>query len=71
VYCLCILGKADCPVKDKQFRNIIATIQHIISQRGVVNVDDLVEKNFLSQRQFGRKFKAYTGFSRKDVFQNS
>jgi AraC-like DNA-binding protein len=44
---------------------IIATIQHIISQRGVVNVDDLVERNFLSQRQFGRKFKAYTGFSPK------
>lgn len=44
---------------------IIATIQHIIAQQGLVNVNNLVERNFLSQRQFGRKFKAYTGFSPK------
>jgi methylphosphotriester-DNA--protein-cysteine methyltransferase len=43
----------------------IASVQHIIARQGLVNIDSLVEKNFLSQRQFERKFKAITGFSAK------
>ncbi len=46
-------------------RNIIATAKHIIANRGLVNLNRLVEDNFLSQRHFERKFKALTGFSPK------
>lgn len=44
---------------------IIASIHHIIRLRGMVNMDELVQCNFLSQRQFERNFKAATGFSPK------
>ena len=44
---------------------IIATVKHIIARQGLVDIDTLVENNFLSQRQFERKFKAITGFSAK------
>lgn len=44
---------------------IIASIHHIIRMQGVVNIDDLVQRNFLSQRQFERNFKTVTGFSPK------
>jgi AraC-like DNA-binding protein len=45
--------------------NLIATVQSIVTQRGVVNIPELSESNFLSQRHFERKFKNLTGFSPK------
>ncbi len=44
---------------------IIATAKHIVDNRGLVDINRLVEDNFLSQRHFERKFKALTGFSPK------
>jgi AraC-like DNA-binding protein len=44
---------------------IISTINHIIQMKGMVNIEDLLERNFLSQRQFERNFKMVSGFSPK------
>lgn len=44
---------------------VIAAMQQIIREQGLVQVGDLGTKYFLSQRQFERKFKAVSGFTPK------
>ena len=44
---------------------VFASIGHIIHRRGLVNVRELARENFLSDRQFERKFKEFSGFSPK------
>lgn len=39
------------------------TIQRVIHASGDVNIDALADDNFLSRRQFERKFKVHAGFS--------
>jgi AraC-like DNA-binding protein len=45
--------------------NLIAAVQSIVMQRGAVNIANLSESHFLSQRNLERKFKNLTGFSPK------
>ena len=45
--------------------NLITVVQSIVQQRGVVNITNLCESHFLSQRNLERKFKDLTGFSPK------
>lgn len=44
---------------------VFSVINHIIENKGVTNVQELAAQNFLSTRQFERKFKAFSGFSPK------
>jgi AraC-like DNA-binding protein len=44
---------------------VFASISHIIETRGLINVRDLAREYFLSDRQFERKFKEFSGFSPK------
>src|SRR5262249_53908671 len=44
---------------------VFASIAHIIEVRGLVNVRSLAREYFLSDRQFERKFKEFSGFSPK------
>lgn len=44
---------------------VFASIGHIIETRGLVNVTSLASEYFLSNRQFERKFKEFSGFSPK------
>lgn len=44
---------------------VFASIGHIINNRGLVNVRELARDNFLSDRQFERKFKEFSGFPPK------
>ena len=46
-------------------KDIIATVDFITHHKGNVDMRELVSKNFLSQRQFERKFKSLIGFSPK------
>lgn len=41
------------------------TISYIIQRKGMINIEDLASRNFLSSRQFERNFKELTGFSPK------
>lgn len=45
--------------------NLITVVQSIVMQRGVINIANLCESHFLSQRNLERKFKNLTGFSPK------
>lgn len=47
------------------YPNILSTINYIVESKGMVGINDLIQRNFLSQRQFERRFKALTGFSPK------
>ena len=49
----------------KEVPLVFASIGHIIRSRGLVNVRELARENFLSDRQFERKFKEFSGFSPK------
>jgi len=49
----------------KQPPGIFETIQHVIDTHGSLNVKDLAARNFLSTRQFERKFMHYAGFTPK------
>jgi AraC-like DNA-binding protein len=44
---------------------VFASIGHIINARGLVNVREIAREYFLSDRQFERKFKEFSGFSPK------
>jgi AraC-like DNA-binding protein len=44
---------------------VFNAISHIIHSKGLVRVDELAGKHFLSLRQFERKFKECSGFSPK------
>lgn len=44
---------------------VISAMQHIITQQGQVNMQQLLDEQFLSQRQFERNFKLLTGFPPK------
>ncbi len=44
---------------------VFAAIGHIIRSRGLVNVRELARENLISDRQFERKFKEFSGFSPK------
>ena len=46
-------------------KNIISAVNYIISSKGIIDIPELIESHFLSQRQFERKFKELTGFSPK------
>ncbi|WP_186754947.1 helix-turn-helix domain-containing protein [Echinicola salinicaeni] len=45
--------------------NLIAAVQSIVMQRGAVNIPNLSDSLFLSQRHLERKFKNLTGFNPK------
>lgn len=49
----------------KEDRMIIHAVKKIINTRGVVNIADLAGAYGLSQKQFDRRFKAYSGFNPK------
>lgn len=44
---------------------IFYTIQSVIESGGMIDINNLAERCFLSRRQFERKFKNYAGFSPK------
>jgi AraC-like DNA-binding protein len=44
---------------------VFASIAHIINRHGLVSVRDLARENFLSHRQFERKFKEFSGLPPK------
>jgi AraC-like DNA-binding protein len=44
---------------------VFASIGRIINSRGLVNVREIADEHFLSNRQFERKFKEFAGFSPK------
>ena len=44
---------------------VFNAIAHIIHTRGLVRIDELAQKHFLSRRQFERKFREFSGFSPK------
>ena len=44
---------------------VFASIGHIINRRGLVNVREMARENFLSDRQFERKIKEFSGFPPK------
>lgn len=44
---------------------VFETINYIIETNGVILVQELAERNFLSVRQFERNFKQFSGFSPK------
>lgn len=44
---------------------VFETINYIIETNGIINVEKLAERNFLSIRQFERNFKQFSGFSPK------
>lgn len=44
---------------------VFDTINYIMETNGMVNVEALAERNFLSVRQFERNFKQFSGFSPK------
>jgi len=46
-------------------KDMIATFNYITAHSGKVDINELVNRNFLSQRQFERKFKAWIGFPAK------
>ncbi|WP_439582690.1 AraC family transcriptional regulator [Dyadobacter bucti] len=55
-----------CLVKNRAYEPaVFSVINHIIENKGLTNVRDLAAQNFLSTRQFERKFKAFSGFSPK------
>ncbi|MBC8172444.1 MAG: helix-turn-helix transcriptional regulator [Chitinophagales bacterium] len=47
------------------YPNVFAAIQHIIQTKGLITVDTLSKKYYLSTRQFERKFKEFSGFNPK------
>lgn len=54
-------------LKEPDYRtaNVLLSIQYILANKGKCNTQELAETNFLSQRQFERRFKDLTGFSPK------
>ena len=52
--------------KTKDVRpGVFETITYIIEKNGMINVEALAERNFLSVRQFERNFKRFSGFGPK------
>ena len=52
-------------IKDFKPFSIIHSVQSICAKKGNVNMQQLSDQSFLSQRQFERKFKEFVGFSPK------
>lgn len=48
-----------------QVPGVFETINTIIHSNGLIDINQLAEKNFLSRRQFERNFKEFSGFSPK------
>ncbi|PST84142.1 hypothetical protein C7T94_05280 [Pedobacter yulinensis] len=46
-------------------RGVAAAVQQIISMQGLADIGALTRQQFISQRQFERRFKTLTGFSPK------
>jgi len=46
-------------------RAVVSVINAIIHSKGLMPVDELAKRSFLSTRQFERNFKAFSGFSPK------
>ncbi|MBI5370641.1 MAG: helix-turn-helix domain-containing protein [Sphingobacteriales bacterium] len=44
---------------------VFAAVHYIIQNKGLVNVEDMAARHFLSARQFERKFKQCSGFAPK------
>ena len=52
-------------LNQKDQGSMIVAIKHIIDRRGLGNVSELAGRYYLSQRQFERNFKVYSGFAPK------
>ncbi len=52
-------------IKDTKHTSIIQSVQRICANNGNVNIQQLSNQSFLSQRQFERNFKDLVGFSPK------
>lgn len=62
---VCAFLESKLPVSEKSPPGVKETIRHIILTKGIANVSELAERNFLSTRQFERHFKTLSGFSPK------